>query len=493
MSISLISIIKPQNDGYFPVFEDIDGYGGYQVQPNTTTRDAIHTLNRKVGMLVYVVATDSFYQLDSDLTTWNILPLGTVTLGGDLIGTLPNPTVRYLTGADGYVLITSPDLQFVNVAGSNHIIQMNSVNSTSLTSHLLINGAENTGSGSAVGGGITITSGTGPNAGSINLIGADADGGDAGSVILSGGYSTGNGGSVGIAAGDGLTTITSAGGSISLGTGNSAGDLKKGGEFGVTTGNGGGGGGSIQITTGNGTVPGNGDGGDMLVTLGTGDDGGSFTFNAGNGDNNGGSFVLSAGSALNGGLISIGAGDSLATTGAGGAISITGGDAFDDYGAGGAITIKPGDTPSVSTTTNMPDITLGYDNNCALLVRARNSTGTRFGMLDATRLGIQFKIQYISNGDSTSISIFRNTYIVVDNRNAGGGQTLFFPNDPYIQNGHQIVIRNKGFGGSATTTTLNGNTNTIDDPATGTPAATVTISTIGTFSFVYSAGVWIYF
>jgi hypothetical protein len=32
MSIDIISKIKPKNNGQFPVYDDVDGYGGYQVR-----------------------------------------------------------------------------------------------------------------------------------------------------------------------------------------------------------------------------------------------------------------------------------------------------------------------------------------------------------------------------------------------------------------------------------------------------------------------------
>lgn len=68
MSIDLISKIKPKNSGLFPVYDDIDGYGGFQVRTNTTDRDSIPSLNRKSGMIVHTTADGYFWELGSGLT-----------------------------------------------------------------------------------------------------------------------------------------------------------------------------------------------------------------------------------------------------------------------------------------------------------------------------------------------------------------------------------------------------------------------------------------
>jgi len=60
MPINLISKIKPKNDGTFPVCEDIDIEGGYQVRTDITDRNTIPALNRKIGMLVYVQSESKY-------------------------------------------------------------------------------------------------------------------------------------------------------------------------------------------------------------------------------------------------------------------------------------------------------------------------------------------------------------------------------------------------------------------------------------------------
>lgn len=64
-------------DGY-PTHTDIYGKGGFMSVADVTTRDAINSLRRKEGMLVYVIATDVLYQLKggTENTNWVTVPLG---------------------------------------------------------------------------------------------------------------------------------------------------------------------------------------------------------------------------------------------------------------------------------------------------------------------------------------------------------------------------------------------------------------------------------
>lgn len=68
MSIPITGLFKPYNDGYFPIYEDVDGYGGFQVRNNITDRNLIPDLNRKIGMLVYVVDNNTYYKLAGGIT-----------------------------------------------------------------------------------------------------------------------------------------------------------------------------------------------------------------------------------------------------------------------------------------------------------------------------------------------------------------------------------------------------------------------------------------
>ena len=60
----------------YPTHYDSLGHGGYMTMQTISSRDAIPAQRRKQGMLVYVRATDSLYQLNTDLTTWTAFKLG---------------------------------------------------------------------------------------------------------------------------------------------------------------------------------------------------------------------------------------------------------------------------------------------------------------------------------------------------------------------------------------------------------------------------------
>jgi hypothetical protein len=71
MAINLISKIKPKNAGAFPVYEDVDGYGGFQTRDSISDRNSIPVLNRKIGMLVYVRADGIYYTLSGGIDNAN--------------------------------------------------------------------------------------------------------------------------------------------------------------------------------------------------------------------------------------------------------------------------------------------------------------------------------------------------------------------------------------------------------------------------------------
>lgn len=108
MAINLISKIKPKNNGAFPMYEDVDVEGGFQTRNSTIDRDTIPTLNRKEGMVVYTRTDGYFYQLNSDLTTWTHIFVGT---GGGNSGFNPDPTSQYVKLAENFangVIIGNP-------------------------------------------------------------------------------------------------------------------------------------------------------------------------------------------------------------------------------------------------------------------------------------------------------------------------------------------------------------------------------------------------
>ena len=70
MSIPLIDMIKPKNDGAFPMVEDVDFKGGHRVVADAAERDAIPTASRKAGMTVYTQDDGQTWALDVDLESW---------------------------------------------------------------------------------------------------------------------------------------------------------------------------------------------------------------------------------------------------------------------------------------------------------------------------------------------------------------------------------------------------------------------------------------
>jgi hypothetical protein len=97
MPIDLISKIKPKNNGSFPICEDIDIEGGYQVRTSIRDRDSIPVLNRKIGMLVYVQSESKYYTLTGGTGDENWVEAsmggGGFTAAGDLSGNGTSQTV----------------------------------------------------------------------------------------------------------------------------------------------------------------------------------------------------------------------------------------------------------------------------------------------------------------------------------------------------------------------------------------------------------------
>ena len=73
MAIPVISDLKPANDANHPVTDSSYIKGGYQSVSTTTTRDAIPSERRSVGMLVHVQADDLFYKLVGGIADSNWL------------------------------------------------------------------------------------------------------------------------------------------------------------------------------------------------------------------------------------------------------------------------------------------------------------------------------------------------------------------------------------------------------------------------------------
>lgn len=72
--VGLTGKIVPLNGGNFPVFEDINGQGGYRAVPTIADRNLLTMTGGpflKVGMLVLVQALQCVYSLDPGLATWS--------------------------------------------------------------------------------------------------------------------------------------------------------------------------------------------------------------------------------------------------------------------------------------------------------------------------------------------------------------------------------------------------------------------------------------
>lgn len=105
MGIDILSTFQRTGVGNYPLIEDADLKGGFQIVSSTAARDAIQTALRKQGMHVYVTATSALWKLQADLLTW--VPAVFAPGGGDVneglytcpVGLAVNDIV-YLSSAD---------------------------------------------------------------------------------------------------------------------------------------------------------------------------------------------------------------------------------------------------------------------------------------------------------------------------------------------------------------------------------------------------------
>lgn len=95
-----------------PSHEARYGRGGYRSVASTQDRDAISAARRESGMLVFVEADGTIYQLSGDLTTWTQLsiagPTGPSGEAGQVGSTGPASEITGPTGAAGVVGATAP-------------------------------------------------------------------------------------------------------------------------------------------------------------------------------------------------------------------------------------------------------------------------------------------------------------------------------------------------------------------------------------------------
>jgi hypothetical protein len=110
MPITIISKLKPKNDGYFPICDDVDIMGGYQVRSNLADIYSIPVLNRKAGMLVFNKDDSRYYTITDPVSNngnWAIStfvgatgPVGPVGATG-AVGPVGSTGAVGATGAGG--------------------------------------------------------------------------------------------------------------------------------------------------------------------------------------------------------------------------------------------------------------------------------------------------------------------------------------------------------------------------------------------------------
>jgi hypothetical protein len=101
------TVTKAAPTDNYPVVNDTDLSGSYRIVADITARDGIVSSQRKQSMLVFVISTLNFYQLQSDLLTWT--NLGTSLGGGSSL-----PIVRYV-----YLVQDASDATRMGGAASN--------------------------------------------------------------------------------------------------------------------------------------------------------------------------------------------------------------------------------------------------------------------------------------------------------------------------------------------------------------------------------------
>jgi hypothetical protein len=114
MPVELISLVKPKTSGggagEFPIAEDVDVKGGYQVRADTADRDSIYDLNRKEGMLVLVLDVGKYYTLQGGITNLDWVE---VTFGGGTVIAL----IRAEFAAAAFVHLLGPNISQHPIVG----------------------------------------------------------------------------------------------------------------------------------------------------------------------------------------------------------------------------------------------------------------------------------------------------------------------------------------------------------------------------------------
>lgn len=134
--VQITGLIKPLSGGLFPVFEDINGLGGFRAVADLTARNAIPAIFRKIGMVVTLQTSGLAYELVGGITNNDWVPFGGSGTGQIIVATTADlgsrdasadvdGAVVQVTGFDSYTLNYSPYSSSGGADGVNLILPTN--------------------------------------------------------------------------------------------------------------------------------------------------------------------------------------------------------------------------------------------------------------------------------------------------------------------------------------------------------------------------------
>ena len=189
MTISLIDTVVPL--GTFPIVRDTDLFGGMRAVADNTERDAIPTLDRKAGMLVWSQIPGVLYLLGPGLTNGDWVVFGSSAITSTTPGNDVSASTANNGAGDAGDVLLDPGDSTAGVGGS--IIGTGGDGTTAGGGIDFTGGNASAGNG----GSITQTGGTGSvDGGDIVLVGGDGTTGDGGSIIVTPGSGGTNQGTV---------------------------------------------------------------------------------------------------------------------------------------------------------------------------------------------------------------------------------------------------------------------------------------------------------
>jgi hypothetical protein len=92
-------VVPFSTDDAYPSHEALYGKGGLRTVANTAERDAIPSLRREAGMLIYVVDAGEYQRLGNDLATWTAFAIQGPT------GPRGEPGQQGVTGSAGAAIV----------------------------------------------------------------------------------------------------------------------------------------------------------------------------------------------------------------------------------------------------------------------------------------------------------------------------------------------------------------------------------------------------